>query len=97
MSEFTDSYQPIHEVTANIITMTQSEKDMVNHPAHYQSASKCVCGKNIECIQVTREMNFNLGNALKYIWRCDSKGNKSEDLKKAIWYLKDELNRYANV
>jgi len=36
-------------------------------------------------------MGFNLGNALKYIWRCDLKHDAIEDLEKAIWYIKDEL------
>jgi hypothetical protein len=38
--------------------------DMVNHPEHYT-----VHPSGIETIQVTRHMNFNLGNAMKYIWR----------------------------
>jgi len=37
-------------------------------------------------------MNFNLGNAIKYIWRASRK-NGTEDLEKAIWYLKDEIAR----
>jgi hypothetical protein len=36
-------------------------------------------------------MSFNLGNALKYIWRADLKGKAIEDLKKAKWYLEKEL------
>jgi hypothetical protein len=36
-------------------------------------------------------MGYNLGNAVKYIWRCDLKRDAIEDLKKAIWYLQDEL------
>lgn len=38
-------------------------------------------------------MNFNLGNALKYIWRADLKGESIQDLEKAIFYIKDEINR----
>jgi len=37
------------------------------------------------------QLNFNLGNALKYIARCEYKGQKTEDLEKAIWYLRREL------
>ena len=62
--------------------------DPVNHPNHYTSHPS-----GIECIQITRHMGFNLGNALKYIWRADLKGNALEDLKKARWYLNDEINR----
>ena len=38
-----------------------------------------------------QELSFHLGNAIKYICRCESKGNKREDLVKAIHYLQDEL------
>ena len=47
----------------------------------------------IECIEVTRHFNFNLGNAIKYIWRSGRKDNAIEDLQKAIWYLSDEIKR----
>lgn len=60
--------------------------DPVNHPKHYTEHPS-----GVECIQITRHMGFNLGNALKYIWRCDLKHDAIEDLEKAIWYIKDEL------
>lgn len=63
-------------------------QDPVNHPAHYTQHPS-----GVECIQITEHMNFNLGNALKYIWRADLKANKVEDIKKAIWYLKRELQK----
>lgn len=70
--------------------------DNINHPPHYTcSYAKCSkCAENIECIDVTRHYNFNLGNAIKYIWRADYKGNRIEDLKKAVWYLTDEIKKY---
>lgn len=69
--------------------------DMVNHPPHYTSGdAECPgCERKIECIDVTRHMGFNLGNAIKYIWRAEHKGNKREDLKKSIWYLNNELEK----
>jgi hypothetical protein len=68
--------------------------DPVNHPKHYNnSPAKCECGKLIECIEVTRHLNFNLGNAMKYIWRCELKSNAIQDLQKAIWYLTDEIKK----
>jgi len=68
--------------------------DPVNFPKHYRSnPAQCRCGKGIECIEVARHFNFCLGNALKYIWRADHKGNAIEDLKKARWYLDDEIKR----
>jgi hypothetical protein len=36
-------------------------------------------------------MGFNLGNALKYIWRCDLKKDAVEDLRKARWYIDREI------
>ncbi len=63
--------------------------DNISHPKHYTSHDAiCTCGKLIECIDVVRNMNFNLGNAVKYIWRHEHKG-RLEDIKKAIWYLED--------
>lgn len=62
--------------------------DPVNFPKHYRSNPS-----GIECIDVARHFNFCLGNALKYIWRADLKGNALEDLKKARWYLDDEIKR----
>lgn len=43
-----------------------------------------------ECIEFTRLLNFNLGNAFKYIWRFEHKNGK-EDLEKALWYLRDQI------
>ena len=62
--------------------------DPVNNPAHYTNHPS-----GIECIQVTEHMNFNRGNAVKYIWRCGDKGEPVEDLRKAIWYLEREIAR----
>ena len=69
--------------------------DMVNSPHHYISSNaKCDhCKASIECIEVTRHHNFNIGNAIKYLWRCEYKGKKIEDLYKAIWYINDEIDR----
>lgn len=65
-----------------------AKDDLVNHPPHYTNHPS-----GIECIQVTEHMGFNLGNAVKYIWRADLKGKSEEDLKKAIWYLERELSK----
>lgn len=70
----------------------EHEADNVNHPPHYNnSAAKCECGRRVECIDVTRHLSFNIGNAIKYLWRCELKDNTLEDLKKAIWYIQDEI------
>ena len=63
--------------------------NMVNHPAHYQ-------GKKFEVIDIINDykLNFEMGNAIKYILRADKKGNKKQDIEKAIWYLNHELSKF---
>lgn len=68
--------------------MPAKTHDPVNSPSHYTGHPS-----GIECIQVTRHMNFNRGNAIKYIWRAGAKGNEIQDLEKAVWYLNDEIGR----
>jgi hypothetical protein len=46
----------------------------------------------IECIDIIKYENFNIGNAIKYIWRRQHKGSEIEDLKKAIYYLECEID-----
>jgi len=64
--------------------------DQVNHPTHYTSHPS-----GVEALQITRHMNFNLGNAMKYIWRAGIKNEEKhiEDLEKAIFYIQDEVKR----
>ncbi len=66
--------------------MKENKPDLVNHPPHYTNHPS-----GVECIQITRHMGYNLGNAMKYIWRCDLKKDAIEDLQKAIFYLQDEI------
>jgi hypothetical protein len=47
----------------------------------------------VECIDVVEHMTFNLGNAIKYIWRSSLKGRQIEDLRKAQWYIGREIER----
>jgi len=62
--------------------------DTVNHPKHYTSHPS-----GIECIQVTEHMGFNLGNAMKYLWRADLKHDAIEDMRKAVWYINREISK----
>lgn len=62
------------------------QNDPVNHPKHYTSHPS-----DVECIEVTRSMSFNNGSAFKYVFRRDDKENAVQDLKKALWYVQDEL------
>lgn len=87
---------PVYEkVTAKQETPIQPAKythDPINHPAHYTQHPS-----GIECIQITEHMRFNLGNAIKYIWRADLKGSSQQDLEKAIWYIQRELALRSKV
>lgn len=67
---------------------------VVDHPSHYNSHPS-----GIECIDIVRHMSFNCGNVIKYLWRAGLKTLNGEtdkearlkDLKKARWYLDDEI------
>ena len=72
--------------------MSENKNDPVDHPPHYTKHPS-----GVECIQITEHMNFNLGNAVKYIWRADEKGTAVQDLQKAIWYINREIRRRENV
>jgi len=67
------------------------DNDNVNNPKHYTSHKS-----GVECITITEHMGFNLGNAMKYIWRADLKSDAIEDLKKAKWYIERELLKRGN-
>lgn len=66
-----------------------SKFDSVTNPAHYTE------GRTIEPLTVINDwqLNFNLGNVVKYISRTDRKGCALEDLKKAAFYLQTEILR----
>ena len=72
------------------------DNNNVDHPKHYNSHPS-----GIECITIARHHNFNIGNAIKYLWRAglkheqgmEDKDKQIEDLQKAIFYIKDEIRR----
>jgi len=68
--------------------------EAVNHPQHYG-------GENnpYEAIKVilAHDLNFNRGNVIKYVLRAGKKHNEIEDLKKAMFYLNQELNRLSAI
>ncbi len=73
--------------------MAQQESS-VNHPKHYYQHPS-----GIECIDIVRHYDFNIGNVIKYIWRAGLKHEEGmndrdkqiEDMEKAMFYLKDEI------
>lgn len=73
--------------------MALQVNDAVNHPKHYTSDPS-----GVECIDITRHRNFNIGNAIKYLWRAGLKEDaKIQDLRKAIWYINDEILRLEKL
>lgn len=90
--------QVCNDAIRNYFGLPVDELDNVNHPPHY-TWLKDKCG--IEVIDITRHMDFCLGNAIKYILRAGHKQDASltdnqkeiEDLKKAIWYINDRIKQ----
>lgn len=74
----------------------EENNERVQHPSHY-TWLKEQCG--VEVIDITRHMDFDLGNAVKYILRAGRKSEEGytdmqkmiEDLRKAIFYIEDEI------
>jgi len=62
--------------------------DNVNHPAHYKVGGI----ETIDFIEA-KELDYHLGNAVKYISRANHKGNRREDLEKAKWYLNRAISQ----
>lgn len=73
----------------------EDKEELINHPAHYAE------GRKYEPIDVINDwgLNFNLGNAIKYISRAGRKDPNAilRDLKKARWYIDYELNRLCEI
>lgn len=76
---------------------TNKKTEQVSHPSHY-AWLKDLCG--VEPIEICRNFDFSIGNALKYLMRKGkADGDKTEeekrieDLRKAIFYINDEIKR----
>lgn len=74
--------------------------DNVNNPKHYTSHPS-----GVECIDITEHYNFNVGNAIKYLWRNGIKLEEGmspiekqiQDLEKASWYCNREIKRLRTM
>lgn len=74
--------------------------DNVNNPKHYTSHPS-----GVECIDITEHYNFNVGNAIKYLWRNGIKLEEGmspiekqiQDLEKASWYCNREIKRLRTI
>lgn len=78
------------DVCGSIVQIMDYSKSPVNHPPHYTSHPS-----GIECITIVEHMPFNIGNAIKYLWRAGLKDNAPtvQDYEKAIWYVQREIGR----
>lgn len=77
-------------------TATDDTVDAVNHPPHYKFSN------GAEVIDITENLTFNGGNAVKYLARStrqdgQNKGNVLEDLRKSLWYVQREIERVERV
>ena len=83
------------KVSVVVNKFTNKNAEQVSHPSHY-AWLKDLCG--VEPLDICRHLDFNTGNAIKYLLRKDKvDGNKTktdkriEDLHKAVFYIKDEI------
>lgn len=70
--------------------------DVINHPSHYADG----WSNGAEVIDITEHLNFNRGNAVKYLSRAGKKGGPEkelEDLQKALWYVTREIQRLGGT
>ncbi len=98
-----DDWSAVHNmIKSGVLTKIDNEEsDNVNHPSHY-TWLKEKCG--IEVIDITRHLDFDSGNAVKYLLRAGHKSEKGmtyrektiQDLKKAIWYINDKIKTIEN-
>ena len=83
------------KVSVVVNKFTNKNAEQVSHPSHY-AWLRDLCG--VEPLDICRHLDFNTGNAIKYLLRKDKvDGNKTktdkriEDLHKAVFYIKDEI------
>jgi hypothetical protein len=69
-----------------------TKNDRVNHPTHYNQHPS-----GVECVVIAEHFSFNLGMAIKYIWRSGVKGSEIEDLQKAAFCINREIERLQRM
>jgi hypothetical protein len=91
-----DKNKPVRKVTCTVPdqhaapgetleTLSFERPASVDNPSHYRASSS-----GVECIEIVRGLSFDMGNAIKYLYRGERKGFYEDDLRKAIWYLVDD-------
>lgn len=85
----------IYSIFSDFKELPINKTEQVSHPSHY-AWLKDLCG--VEPLDICRHLDFNTGNAIKYLLRKDKvDGNKTktekriEDLHKAVFYIQDEI------
>jgi hypothetical protein len=83
-----DEYYKLLDERMQDAWLAANPADPVNQPPHYKTGGI----ETIDFIEA-KGLNYRLGNVVKYITRSDHKGNRAEDLKKALWYLQREIEK----
>jgi Protein of unknwon function (DUF3310) len=83
--------QPQHKDAA-LKLLDMKEADLVNSPPHYKSGGI----ETIDFIEA-KDLNYRLGNVIKYVSRAGKKGDPIQDLEKAAWYLQREITARKNA
>lgn len=94
-NQIAGNYKTVHNERSPTRTVEHSSFDEIsNHPTRYNAHPS-----GIECITIVEHMPFNIGNAIKYLWRSGLKENAptEQDLDKAIWYIQREKERLKNA
>lgn len=71
---------------SNAMDALEKKPDLVNSPPHYKTGGI----ETIDFIEA-KDLNYRLGNVVKYVSRAGKKGDPIEDLEKALWYLQREI------
>ena len=96
MHKHADGKDWVHQADffCNLGVPEEVGSDLINHPPHYGGDTTYETIKVIEAW----DLNFHVGNAVKYLSRIGKKGDPIEDLEKARWYIDRELeNRRAGA
>ena len=85
-------FEHVYDQLSKPATEVEKSPDVVNRPPHYAEG----WSNGAEVIDIAENLNFNRGNAVKYLARAGKKGGPEkeiEDLKKALWYVRREVER----
>ena len=83
----------IKGMTATMADQRVVHNDQINHPPHYTAHPS-----GVECIDIVEHMSYNVGNAVKYLWRAGLKEDDWEkDMRKAVWYVEREIKRLKRL